>query len=110
MVPAGLDDCSAEEEKELNTKRKRVQQVQKYTIVADQPESGAAQTGPRVSESASSDVGCEPQYGEICVGERVFDRMVAASLGGSSSGEEEDPTPKRRRLRRGNQITTGDVD
>ena len=36
--------------------------------------------------------------------------MVVAGLGGSSSEVEEDPTPKRRRLHRGNQITTDDAD
>ena len=48
---------------------------------------------------------------EIAVlGKGYFVRMVAAGVGDSRSEEEEDATPKRRRLRRGNQITTDDVD
>lgn len=87
-----------------------VTQVSNEAMLSVQPESGAAQTGPRVSESASSDGGCGPRAGESCVGGGETGCMVVAGLGGSSSEVEEDPTPKRRRLHRGNQITTDDAD
>uniref|UniRef100_M4BY83 Uncharacterized protein n=1 Tax=Hyaloperonospora arabidopsidis (strain Emoy2) TaxID=559515 RepID=M4BY83_HYAAE len=92
MVPAGLGDRSAEGEEELTPKRRRVHQGQD-TMVADQTESCIAQTGPRASESASSDGGCGLEAGESCVGKRLFVRMVAAGVGDSSSEEEEYPTP-----------------
>ena len=92
MVPAGLGDRSAEGEEEPTPKRRRVHQGQD-TMVADQPESCIAQTGPRASESASSDGGCGLEAGESCVEKRVFVRMVAAGVGDSSSEGEEDPTP-----------------
>ena len=66
-------------------RKSQTQSAEEDTMVPVHPEAGAAVTGPRVSESASSDGGCGLEAGESCVGERVFDRTVAASLGDSSS-------------------------
>ena len=69
-----------------------VTQVSNEAMSPDHPEAGAAVTGPRVSESASSDGGCAPEAGDSSVGEVVAGEMVPAGLGDRSAEGEEEPT------------------
>uniref|UniRef100_A0AAV1U9R9 Uncharacterized protein n=1 Tax=Peronospora matthiolae TaxID=2874970 RepID=A0AAV1U9R9_9STRA len=107
MVAVVLGDSLVEGKELSNLKPRRVYQDGNGTMVSAQPKSGPAQTGPRASESASSDGGCGLEVGVGCVRGGRADSVVVAVLKCTSPAEVEKDGPRQSTIAVGERVTDG---